>query len=696
MTRPSLTSVRGAAALLAVAALAPAAGAQYPTRPPAAAAVQPAQFPPFQETVLSNGLRVVLVENHRDPVVAFRLVMPAGKLFDAKGKEGTADVVASLLTKGAGSRTAEQVAEAIESAGGSLVGFSDNDFISLAGSVLSSNAPLAFQLLGDAVARPTFSEKEVELVRTQMLSSLTLQQSQPAAIAARVFDAGLYGNHPYGRRATPQSVRALTRTDLAAYQAARLKPRGALLVVAGDISLDQLKTVAEQSFAGWTGYPAAAPTFGAPPGRARTEIVLVHRPGSVQSNIVVGNLTGGPSDPARYAATVANKVLGGGADARLFDILREKKGWTYGAYSSMSRPRGTGAFSASAEVRTEVTDSALVELMTQLRRLGSEPVPATELENAKGALVGVFPLTVETAQQVAERVAFVKTLGLPADYLQTYRTRLSAVTGPTLQQAARRWVRPQQALIVVVGDGAKIHDKLKAIAPVRIVNPQGDPMTAADLAPRATALALDVARLTARRDSFVVRVQGNPLGTSVYDVAKDGGGWVIKEATSIAGGMIQQGTTLRTDASLAPRALEQRGKVQGQDTKADVTFAGGRAKGAAATPTPQGIKQVTIDTELSAGTLDDNGLAIALPLLRWAPGAKHVVNVFSAGKGTATPMTLTVSGTEQITVPAGAFETFRIDQTGGEQPVSYFVTTAAPHRLVRIVVGGQIELVLAK
>ena len=304
----------------------------------------------------------------------------------------------------------------------------------------------------------------------------------------------------------------------------------------------------------------------------------MHRPGSVQSNIVVGNLTGGPADPARYAATVANKVLGGGADARLFDILREKKGWTYGAYSSLTRPRGTGAFSATAEVRTEVTDSALVELLAQLRRLGTEPVPGTELENAKGALVGSFPLTVETAQQVAERVAAVKTLGLPADYLQTYRTRLSAVTAPALLQTARRWVRPEQALIVVVGDGAKVYERLKAIAPVRIVNPQGDPMTVADLAPRATALALDVARLAAHRDSFVVRVQGIPLGTSVYDVAKDGDGWTIKEATSIANGMIQQGTTLRTDASLAPRALEQRGKVQGRDTKADVAFASGRSR----------------------------------------------------------------------------------------------------------------------
>jgi zinc protease len=680
---------------LAALAFAPDVGAQQPSRPPAAAPVKPAAFPPFQEAVLANGLRVVLVENHRDPVVAFRLVVPAGRFYDATGKEGAADMVANLLTKGAGSRTAEQIAESIESAGGSLTGFADNDFLSLAGSVLSNNAPLAFSLLGDAVARPTFPEREVELLRTQTLSSLQLEQAQPAAIASRVFDAGLYGSHPYGRRPTPASVRTLTRADLTAFQAARLKPRGALLVVAGDITLPQLRTLAEQHFASWTGAPAAEPTLATPPQRARTEIVLVHRPGSVQSNIVVGNLTGGPADPARYAAAIANKVLGGGADARLFDILREQKGWTYGAYSSLTRPRGTGAFSATAEVRSEVTDSALVEMMAQLRRLGTEAISPTELENAKGALVGVFPLTVETAQQVAEQVARVKTLGLPADYLQTYRTRLSAVTGPALQQAAQRWVRPEQGLIVVVGDGAKIHEKLKAIGPVRIVTPQGDPMTPADLTPRAVAATFDFTRLAARRDSFVVRVQGNPMGASTYELAKEADGWLVKEATTIAGGMVQQGTTLRTDASLAPRLLEQRGKMQGQDTKADITFAGGRAKGAAVTPSAQGLKPVTVDVELPVGTIDDNALAFALPLLRWAPGAKHVLSSFSAGKGTVTPITLTVTATEQVTVPAGTFEAYRVEQTGGEAPVTFFLATAAPHRLLKLTTGP-VELVLAK
>jgi zinc protease len=287
----------GAVAMLAAAA--PVAGAQFPTTPPAAAPVRPAAFPPFQEATLANGVRVVLVENHRDPVVAFRLAIPAGDAYTPAGKEGLADMVATLVTKGAGTRSADEIAATIEGAGGSLNGFSGTDYLSVAGSVLSNNAALAMQLLGDAVARPTFPEREVELARQQALSGLQLQEGQPGSIASRAFNKGLYGAHPYGRSATPASVRGLTRADLVAFQQARLRPQGALLVVAGDITMPQLRTLAERSFAGWTGTPAAAPAMPAPPQRARTEILLVNRPGSVQANIVVGNLTTRRATPRR-------------------------------------------------------------------------------------------------------------------------------------------------------------------------------------------------------------------------------------------------------------------------------------------------------------------------------------------------------------------------------------------------------------
>ncbi len=678
-------------------AVAPLSAQTYPTTPPAPAAVKPAALPPFQEAVLANGVRVVLVENHRNPVVAFRLAIQAGGNYDATEKAGTASMVATLLTKGAGARSAEQISAAIENAGGSLGAFTDDDFLSVSGSVLSNAAPLAFELLGDVVARPAFSDKEFELARTQALSGLQLELTNPSALAARALAAGLYGKHPYGRSATPKSVRAITRADLLAFQGARLKPSGAVLVVAGDITMASLKALATKGFGAWTGAPAASPVLPVPPQRTATEIVLVHRPGSVQSNLLVGNLAMTPTDPQRYAAIVANRVLGGGAAARLFMVLREQKSWTYGAYSNLTRPRGVGRFEANAEVRTEVTDSALVELLAQLRRVNTEAIPTAELELAKNSLVGVFPLTIETPQQLAERVASVKLYGLAPNYLQTYRNNVAAVTAAQALAAAKRAIQPQKALVVVVGDGSKVYEKLRKIAPVRIVSVDGDPMTASDLTPRAMGLALDFSKLSARRDSFVVSVQGNPAGSSVYALESRAGGWTLRENTSIMGGMMVQTTTLDTDASLAPAMLAQTMTMQGQAMKTNVTFAAGRATGSATTPAQTGPKTSPIDVEIPVGTLDSDALQIALPLFRWSADAKFTLNLFSAGKGVVEAITLTVVGSETVKVPAGTFETWKVEQKGGEAGAMLYISKDAARRLVKIApVGQPIELLLAK
>lgn len=704
MTTPfSARAARAAAGALSAGALTLlllpatlAAQGQYPTSPPPPAPLEPAQFPPFQEARLSNGLELVVVSSHDQPVVSVSLSMPAGSAHDPVGREGLASLVAGLLTKGAGDRTAEQIAAAIEGVGGALNASAGTDFLTVSASVLTPSAPLAFSLIGDVVRRPTFPAEEVELARTQMLSGLQLQLSQPASLASRYFSQNLYGDHPYARSATPETVRGITRDDLVAYQQEYLRPGSALLVVAGDITLADAQRMAEQAFAGWTGDAPAASVATTPPQRTATEIVLVHRPGSVQSNIVVGNVAFGPADPLRYATTVANQILGGGADSRLFLILREQKGWTYGAYSGVSRPLGPGAFQATAEVRTEVTDSALVELLAQLRRLRTEPVPAAELEAARGALVGSFPLTIETAQQIAGAVSQARRLGLGTDYLHTYRTRLAAVSAQELQRAAQAAIRPDSALIVVVGDGTKLYDRLSAIAPVRLVSPTGEAMSPDDLVVKASSVALDPRRLQATRDSFVVMVQGNPFGFVRSVVARGAdGGFTITETSEI-GPIVQQTTTVTLSDRLAPLRVEQTGTVQGMATKVDVTYAGGKATGSAATPGPAGIEQKTVDADVPAGVVDDNALSALLPTLPWAADAKFTLPVFASGQNTLHQVTLSVAGVESVTVPAGTFQAFRVEATGGSAPLTYHVEQAAPHRLLKIQPTGQpIEIVRA-
>lgn len=684
------------ASCLTLGAAASPAGAQFPTRPPAPAPVKPAVFPPFQEVVLPNGVRMVLVRSAKQPVLSLSLSVPAGSAHDPAKHEGLASMMATLLTKGAGGRSAEEIAEAIESVGGSIGASAGPDFLTVGVGALASDAPLAFELLGDVVVRPTFPQAELELARTQTLSGLQLELSQPASIAERTFARALYGAHPYARRAVPASVQAITREDLTRFHASHVRPQGALLVVAGDITLERARELATKAFASWKGAAPAPVAFTAPPPGARTEILLVHRPGSVQSNILVGNLTNRPGAATWYGAEVVNKVLGGGPDARLFMTLREQKGWTYGAYSRLDRPKDVGSFVASTEVRTEVTDSALAELLAQVRRVRTELVPAAELEAAKGSLVGVFPLTIETAEQVANQVSMVRLLGLPSNYLATYRPRVAAVTAAQARAAAQATIRLQGLKVVVVGDASKVRAGLEKIAPVRMVDVEGKPLTVADLTPKATRLPVDAARLVARRDSFALLVQGNPFGTMSTALEKTGDGWRYTEKT-VLGPLGQTQSEVSFDATLTMTSAKGSGTLQGQTINTNVAYTNGHATGSATTPAQGGPKTTAVDATIQPGTIDDDMLQALIPAMPWSATSKHDLALFSPDKNTTLAATLSVTGTEQVTVPAGTFEAYKVSLTGTEPPRTMWVTTAAPHRLVKMALAGTpIELVLVK
>ena len=412
----------------------------------------------------------------------------------------------------------------------------------------------------------------------------------------------------------------------------------------------------------------------------------------MQSNILVGNLVAG--DPRVYGARLANQVLGGGGDSRLFLILREQKGWTYGAYSGFTRYKGTGYFQASAEVRTDVTDSSLVELLNQVKRIGSETIATKEFEDAKSSLVGRFPLQVETSAQVAGQVTTARLLGLPGDYVQTYRQKLAAVTPAIARAAAKDGIKRDAALIVVVGDGGKIYEKLRAIAPVKIISVDGEPMTPSDFAVKA--LDVNAGALVARTDSFAVMLQGNAIGSQVARFEKVAGGWKYTETTAIAMAGLQQTTTLTFSDALEMQELHQTGMQGGQASKIDVIYAGGRAKGSATTPTQTGPKTIAVDAEMPKGAIDDNAIQPLIGTMKWAAGAKIPVAAFQGGKGTLTQFTFTVSGEEKVKVAAGEFDTWKVDLSGGEAPITMWVTKVNP-RVVKIVpAGAPISLELVK
>jgi predicted Zn-dependent peptidase len=299
-----------------------------------------------------------------------------------------------------------------------------------------------------------------------------------------MFDRQVYGAaHPYGLQRTPQSVGTLTRDDVAAFHRTHFVPSNALLVISGDVTPAQAQEMARRYFGEWTGGPAPQDAFPTVPTRDRTEIFLVHRPNSVQSSIYVGHPGIEADDPDYYAVQVLNMVLGLSGDSRLEEILRGQHGWTYSARSRYNRLLGGGTYSANTDVRVAVTDSALAELMVQLRRIRDEAVPQAELDRAKSYLVASFPGTVETPAQAAGTLAGTRLLGLPAEHLTSYPQRIAAVTEADVQRVAREYLRPERAVIVVVGDAAQILEKLRPIAPVSVFSPEGAPLDPATLQP---------------------------------------------------------------------------------------------------------------------------------------------------------------------------------------------------------------------
>ena len=666
--------------------------AQYPTEPPPAAPLSPIRFPPFREARLANRMELVLVENHELPVVSVSLTMPVGAVNDPRGMEGLAGAVAELLTKGTETRTAEEIAATIEGVGGSLTAGASDDFFTITSTVLTDHVELAFELMADVLLRATFPENELELARRRTLSALRLEKSDPGALANRAFAQALYGNHPYSRQPSETSVQAITRDTVVQWAQRHLLPAGALLVIAGDLDLAAARRLADRHFGAWRGVPPER-EYGAAPTAGPTEIILVHRPGSEQANIVMGNLALRPGEPTYYAATVTNKFLGGGTDARLFQILREQKGWTYGSYSSVVRRRDLGYFRATAEVRTEVTDSALGELLAQLRRVRGEPAPAAELEAAKSYLTGSFPRQIETPQQIASQVSVQKRLDLGADYLTRYRERVAAVTAREAQQAARQVIRPDSAVIVVVGDGVALYEKLQPFGSVRMLDPDGNPLTAADLKPPATAITFDVSQLVARRDSFRVVVQGNPMGTYVTELATETDLLVFTETVAIPViGMQQSGRISMSSGDLAMRALHQTMSMGGQTGATDLTFSDGRVTGTAMVP-PEGpggaLATRHVDTTLATGVYETNQVQALIPAMPLDVGARFTLQAYNAIEHQVRTLSIVVEGTEEVTVPAGTFQTFRISLTGGESPSILYVSRDAPRRVVRLELVGQ-------
>jgi zinc protease len=423
---------------------------------------RPLNLPHHFETTLANGLRLVVVEDKRLPLTSFRLAFRSGDANDPPSLPGLSDMMSHLLTEGTATRNSREIAEQVERLGATLTVGSGSDFSTVAASALSLYAEEILELLAEVTLHPSFPQNEIDLARENTKQLLIQQRAQPNFLASERLAQIIFGEHPYARVSpTPESLDALTREDLVKFRESTFIPNNAVMIIVGDVEPDSIVARIEQLLGNWK--PGRVPdlNFPAPPKRATRAAYLVDRPGSAQSNIVVANHGITRTSPDYFPMLLMHTVLGANASSRLFMNLREEKGYTYGAYSNLDARRLAGTFRATAEVRTPVTGASLHEFFHELERIRDEQVSADELRNAKSYLTGVFPIRIETQDGLIDQLVSIRMYDLPEDYLHTYRERINAISAEDIQRVARKYVRPDEAVLVVVGDAAEISEQIK-------------------------------------------------------------------------------------------------------------------------------------------------------------------------------------------------------------------------------------------
>ncbi len=434
-------------------------------------------LPRATEATLSNGLTVLIMENHRLPLISLQYSLSgAGPIFEPSNVPGLAGITAQMLRQGTTSKSSVQIAEQIDQLGASISAGATfgSSTTAINASGLSDNFDQWFALTNDILLNPTFSAEELDRIKQRMKTQLRQQRANPNFLSTEAFSKAVYGSHPASVvSATPQSIDAITPDMLAKWHRERYAPQNAILGITGDVKVSEIVPKLEKVLASWKKTDLKEQLPPNPKPAASKRVVLVSRPNSVQTTVALGNIAIDRRDPDYIALTVMNHILGGGPAARLFLNLREEKGYTYGVYSGFTALKYPGPWRAGADVRTEVTDGAMTEFYREFQRIREEKVPATELDEAKRALVASFALSLERPSDLLGYAIIRKIYDFPPDYWDTYPAKITAVTADDVQRVARKYVNPDNLQIVAVGDITKIKPVLEKYGPVEVFDADG-------------------------------------------------------------------------------------------------------------------------------------------------------------------------------------------------------------------------------
>lgn len=406
---------------------------------------------------LPNGLKVFVVENDKAPTVAYSIALNIHPALEGDAA-GVADVTSDLITSGTKSRSKDQLDSDIDFIGAQLSATK----IGLTATALSKQNKKLLEILADVILNPDFKQEELDKIKKQTASVLAQDKDNPDAIARNVQSVLNFGkNHPYGELTTEASLEKITLEKCIAYYQTYFRPNVAYMAVVGDVKFSEIKSLIEKALGSWqrADVPSFIPPL--PPMPTKTTVAFVNKPGAVQSVInVTYPVELKPNSEDLIKSKVLNNILGGGFSSRLFMNLREKHGYTYGSYSSLTNDELIGQFSAYAKVRNVVTDSSVTEIISELKKIHNEKVPADELEIIKNYLSGNFAISLEDPATIARFAINVERYHLPKDYYANYLKNLAAVTVDDVYAVAQKYIQPDNATILVVGNEEEVAKKL--------------------------------------------------------------------------------------------------------------------------------------------------------------------------------------------------------------------------------------------
>jgi zinc protease len=436
---------------------------------------RPVAWPKRSVRTLANGMQVVLAELRTFPKISAQLFFRSGNAIVAHRAPGLAEITATVVRTGTASRTSRQIEEDLRRMGADLGTHAGADSSAISLSGLAEFSEGIFEMMADLARNASFPVEEFERERSRKIEGLRIERTTPAFLANERFRHVIFGQHPYAVISpTEEQVGAYQREQLEEFYRHNYSSANALLIVVGDFSSDALLAQIEKVFGTWEAPPPAPQISSAPPHNVGRKVHMVHLPGSVQTQVVVGNLAITRRDPDWFRLVLANSIYGGAFHSRLVINIREQKGYTYSPRSGLQSLRQHGYFNVHAAVRNDVAAATLTEIFYEMDRMRSLPVTAEELESARSYLTGVFSLGVATQDGLLGQLSTIYLDRLPEDHLETYREKVHALTADDVLAASRRHFDSANAQIILVGDRAQIADQAALFGEVTEYDAQGN------------------------------------------------------------------------------------------------------------------------------------------------------------------------------------------------------------------------------